>query len=100
MLAGLRTREPGLQSLQTVDPLLVRGLPGRRIIEVEERVQAAMIIMGTHGRNGVAHLMPGSVAEYGAKYARSPVITTRDDRYLPESLNLTWLDCACVPGKI
>ena len=100
MLAELRKQEPELQSLQAVDPLLVRGLPGRRIIEVAEREQAAMIIMGTHGRNGFAHLLQGSVAEYVAKYARSPVMTVKDGCYLPGSLNLSWLDNACVPGGI
>ena len=45
-------------------PLLISGLPGRRIVEVAEREQASMIIMGTHGRNGFAHMLQGSVAEY------------------------------------
>jgi nucleotide-binding universal stress UspA family protein len=100
MLAELRDQEPDLQVLQTVTPLLVRGLPGRRIIEVAEREQAAMIIMGTHGRNGFAHLLQGSVAEYVAKYARAPVMTVKDDCYLPGSLNLSWLETAGVPGGI
>jgi universal stress protein A len=100
MLAELRKQEPELQALQAVDPLLVRGLPGRRIIEVAEREQVAMIIMGTHGRNGFAHLLQGSVAEYVAKYARSPVMTIKDEGSLPGSLNLSWLDNARVPGGI
>jgi nucleotide-binding universal stress UspA family protein len=100
MLTELRSQEPGLNALQTVDPLLVRGLPGRRIIEVAEREQAAMIVMGTHGRNGFAHLLQGSVAEYVAKYARSPVMTVKDDSYMPGSLNLSWLETAGVPGGI
>ncbi|HYQ71801.1 MAG TPA: universal stress protein [Gammaproteobacteria bacterium] len=100
MLTELRDQEPGLQALQTVEPLLIRGLPGRRIIEVAEREHALMIIMGTHGRNGFAHLMQGSVAEYVAKYARSPVMTVKDDNYQPGSLNLSWLDTASVPGGI
>jgi nucleotide-binding universal stress UspA family protein len=100
MLAEIRSQEPGLQALQTVETLLIRGLPGRRIIEVAEREQAALIVMGTHGRNGFAHLMQGSVAEYVAKYARSPVMTVKDDSYLPGSLNLSWLDTAHVPGGI
>lgn len=100
MLTELRSQEPGLQVLQTVDPLLVRGLPGRRIIEVAEREHASMIIMGTHGRNGFSHLLQGSVAEYVAKYARSPVMTVKDDAYLPGSLNLSWLDNASVSGGI
>jgi len=100
MLIDLRKQEPELQALQTVDPLLIRGLPGRRIVEVAEREQAAMIVMGTHGRNGFAHLLQGSVAEYVTKYARSPVMTVKDDRYLPGSLNLSWLNTARVPGGI
>jgi nucleotide-binding universal stress UspA family protein len=100
LLDELRKQEPELQALQEVDPILVRGLPGRRIIEVAERQQVAMIIMGTHGRNGFAHLMQGSVAEYVAKYARSPVMTVKDDVYLPGSLNLSWLENASVPGGI
>lgn len=100
VLDELRALEPELQTLQTVKPLLVRGLPGRRIIEVAEREQAAMIIMGTHGRNGFAHLLQGSVAEYVAKYAKAPVMTVKDENYLPGSLNLSWLDNASVPGGI
>jgi nucleotide-binding universal stress UspA family protein len=100
MLVELRDQEPGLQVLQSITPLLVRGLPGRRIIEVAEREQAAMIIMGTHGRNGFAHLLQGSVAEYVAKYARAPVMTVKDDSYLPGLLNLSWLENAGVPGGI
>jgi universal stress protein A len=100
MLAELRKQEPELQTLQTVDPVLVRGLPGRRIIEVAEREQAAMIVMGTHGRNGFAHLLQGSVAEYVAKFARCPVMTVKDEGYLPGSLNLSWMDAVRVPGGI
>ena len=100
VLGELRDQEPELQSLQTVTPLLVRGLPGRRIIEVAEREQAAMIIMGTHGRNGFAHLLQGSVAEYVAKYAKAPVMTVKDNCYLAGALNLSWLDTACIPGGI
>ena len=100
MLVELREQEPDLQALQTITPLLVRGLPGRRIIEVAERENAMMIIMGTHGRNGFAHLLQGSVAEYVTKYARPPVMTIKDHGYLPGSLNLSWLETASVPGGI
>ena len=59
-----------------------------------------MIIMGTHGRNGFAHLLQGSVAEYVSKYARPPVMTIKDHSYLPGSLNLSLLETAGVPGGI
>jgi Universal stress protein family len=59
-----------------------------------------MLVMGTHGRNGFTHLLQGSVAEYVANYARAPVMTVKDNGYLPGSLNLFWLDNARVPGGI
>jgi nucleotide-binding universal stress UspA family protein len=53
-------------------------LPGRRIIEVAETEQAAMIVMGTRGRNGFPQLLRGSVTEYVMKHAAMPVITLRE----------------------
>lgn len=37
-----------------------------------------LIILGTHGRTGLAHLLFGSVAEYVLRHARCPVLTIRD----------------------
>ena len=37
-----------------------------------------LIVMGTHGRTGFAHLMLGSVAERVLRSAQCPVLTVRD----------------------
>lgn len=37
-----------------------------------------LIIMGTHGRSGLQHLLFGSVTEYVLSHARSPVLTIRE----------------------
>ena len=37
-----------------------------------------LIVMGTHGRTGLAHLMVGSVAERVLRTAQCPVLTVRD----------------------
>lgn len=37
-----------------------------------------LIVVGTHGRRGVSHLLMGSVAEYCVRNARCPVLTVRD----------------------
>jgi hypothetical protein len=49
-----------------------------------------LIIMGTHGRSGVAHLLMGSVAEKVVRAAPCPVLTVREAPigkiHLPEPL--------------
>jgi len=100
MLDGVRNQEPGLPALENARTLLIRGLPGRRIVEVAERERAALIIMGTHGRDGFAHLLQGSVAEYVTKFASAPVMTVKDENFFPVSLNLDSLQNAKVPGGI
>jgi universal stress protein A len=48
------------------------------IIEVAEQQGCDLIVMGTHGRTGVAHLFLGSVAEKVVRAAPCPVVTIRD----------------------
>ena len=59
----------------TIEPqlLLVRGLPARRIQEVAEREQAGLIVMGTHGRSGLARMAMGSVSIEVMQHCRVPV---------------------------
>jgi glycine betaine transporter len=42
-----------------------------------------MIVMGTHGRSGIAHLLMGSVAESVIRTARCPVLTVKS-RHAPQ----------------
>jgi universal stress protein A len=37
-----------------------------------------LIVMGTHGRGGLMHLLLGSVTEHVLRHARCPVLTIRD----------------------
>jgi nucleotide-binding universal stress UspA family protein len=49
------------------------------IREVAEAAPCDLIVMGTHGRTGVAHLFLGSVAEKVVRAAPCPVLTIRGD---------------------
>jgi len=42
-----------------------------------ERIAADLIVMGTHGRTGLAHALIGSVAERTLRRAPCPVLTVR-----------------------
>jgi nucleotide-binding universal stress UspA family protein len=54
------------------------GYPAETIREVAESEHVDLIVMGTHGRSGVAHLFLGSVAEKMVRRAPCPVLTVRD----------------------
>ena len=47
-----------------------------------------MILMGAHGRSGIAHFLQGPVSESISKHARVPVTTVRENIVMPVKLNL------------
>ncbi len=47
------------------------------IVEVANERETDLIVMGTHGRTGLAHLLLGSVAERVVRTAGCPVLTVR-----------------------
>ncbi len=54
-----------------------RGLPGPVILNTAQEIGADMIVMGTHGRRGVARMLLGSIAEHVIRRAEIPVVTVR-----------------------
>ena len=56
---------------------VVFGPIAQTIVERASQIGADLIVMGTHGRGGVAHLLMGSVAERVVRTAECPVLTTR-----------------------
>ena len=53
------------------------GFPAADIVRLATEVQADLIVLGTHGRRGLSHLMLGSVAEQIVRTAPCPVLTVR-----------------------
>lgn len=54
-----------------------RTAPADAILRSAEASDIDLIVMGTHGRTGVAHLLLGSVAETVVRRAACPVLTVR-----------------------
>ena len=68
--------QPGLD----VTPHMVRGLaPAEVIVETASNLGCELIVMGTHGRRGLPHLLLGSVAERVVRTSTLPVLTVRGD---------------------
>ena len=59
--------------------LVLHGVPARTIVDVAEREDCDLIIMGTHGHTGARRFMLGSVAEEVVRTASVPVMTVHAD---------------------
>ena len=57
----------------------VMGLPAAAIIDYAAATGTSLIVMGTHGRTGLAHIFFGSVAEYVVRHSHIPVLTVREE---------------------
>ena len=56
----------------------IRGDPVGSICQAAEQDQVDLIIMGSHGRTGLAHVFLGSVAERVVRHAPCPVLVVRE----------------------
>lgn len=68
-----QVRESGV----SVSTRLVRGATYETIVSTAEDEHADLIVMGTHGRKGLGHLLLGSVAERVVRTSKVPVMTLR-----------------------
>jgi nucleotide-binding universal stress UspA family protein len=69
----LRDDHPELEKLKTLKTVLVNGLPVNRILEMAEKYNCQMIMMGSQGRTGLSHIMLGSKAEQVVRLSPVPV---------------------------
>lgn len=58
---------------------LVEGAPKEAIRDALVSGDFDLVVMGTHGRTGLSHVMMGSIAEWVVRQAQVPVMTIRRD---------------------
>jgi nucleotide-binding universal stress UspA family protein len=63
--------------------------PADEIVSYARTAGIGLIVMGTHGRSGMAHLLIGSVAERVVRAAPCPVLTVREARLAPQTAPFT-----------
>ena len=54
-----------------------RGMPSQGICDEATAQKADLIVMSSHGRTGLSHVLVGSVAEWVTRYAPCPVLVTK-----------------------
>jgi nucleotide-binding universal stress UspA family protein len=62
---------------------VVHGIPFQEILDTAKKQQVDLIIMGTHGRTGLQHVLLGSVAEKVVRLAPCPVLVVRQPTLVP-----------------
>ena len=72
--AQARVQQVGLRC----DTLIVQGVPFQTIVDTARDREVDLIVMGTHGRTGLTHVLMGSVAEKVVRLAPCPVLVTRE----------------------
>ena len=71
--------EPGLEHVSRVERSIRTGPPFLEIVRCAKEKDADLIVIGTHGRTGVAHALIGSVAEKVVRKSPCPVLTVRPE---------------------
>jgi nucleotide-binding universal stress UspA family protein len=72
------TRQLALESgASRVDTRLLQGMVAGEIVEFARQGEFDLIVMGTHGRTGMMHLIIGSIAERVLRLAPCPVLTVK-----------------------
>ncbi len=83
--------EEDRRELKAVTIVRAERSPAYAIVAYAQESKSDLIIMGTHGRGVMAHLLMGSVAEKVVRIAPCPVLTVRNPEQefvLPDALKL------------
>lgn len=73
-----RLRKDELSEIADVETeLLIGPSPADELVKLAKKKNVDLIVIGTHGRTGLSHLLIGSVAEKVVRHAPCPVLTLR-----------------------
>lgn len=72
-----RVIDPSWAAGKTIVRAVRQGPPFLEIIRYAKEFDIDLIVLGTHGRGGLAHMLLGSVAEKVVRKAPCPVLTVR-----------------------
>jgi len=69
--------EVELKGLTNYESLIINGIPFIEIIRTAKEKEADLIVVVTHGRTGLDHVLFGSTAEKVVRKASCPVLSVR-----------------------
>lgn len=81
----MKSLPEGTTDVLDVETIIVKGVPFHEIVNAAAEISADIIVIGTHGRTGLSHVVMGSVAEKVVRKATCPVLTVRMPPQLPNT---------------
>ncbi len=76
-VASIKKKYPDNKTLKKVETMMVKGIPVTRILQVAEKIDASMVVVGSLGRTGLNHMLLGSKAEQVARLCPLPVVIVK-----------------------
>ena len=73
--------EADRRALSAKTIVLTSNSPAQSIVSYAKDAHIDLVVVGTHGRGGMAHVLMGSVAERVVRMAPCPVLTVRHPAY-------------------
>jgi len=60
-----------------VDPRVTVGIPLREILNIEEKENISVIVLGSHGKSNIEEMLLGSVSEKVIRKCKKPVLVIK-----------------------
>lgn len=70
-------REKDLEGISNYECMIAHGTPFLEILRIAKEKAVNLIVVGTHGRTGIDHVLFGSTAEKVVRRAPCPVLSVR-----------------------
>jgi nucleotide-binding universal stress UspA family protein len=84
-----RVSDEDRQELRARTTVVTHNSPAVAVVEYAKQHAIDLIVLGTHGRGALAHMLLGNVAERVVRIAPCPVLTVRDPEHefvVPDAL--------------
>jgi nucleotide-binding universal stress UspA family protein len=72
-MCALRIEHPEAAGIERASQRVVPGLPAPRIMEIAEKIDAQLIVLGSNGRSTLGKLLAGSVSDHVVRRSDVPV---------------------------
>ncbi len=69
-----------------ITEVILLGSPAEKIVQYAAEHHVGLIILATHGRTGLAHMLIGSVAEKVVRHSSVPVLTVKPPAVAQQSV--------------